>query len=172
MDLGRNQTCLSSRMIVRPMSFKFFIHVGLASTLHKAHDAEKKTDRPRFWFLRILLYDRNQWSGVVFQLLVAIRTLIRIQEIAEFNATMGTFVIHHCYLVKFVLFRRSVTMELAGHKFIQPISFTIVMAINANLVIPRQQGLPSVFRRQFDCLARKIDEHFPFIPTQTLNPLR
>jgi hypothetical protein len=77
------------------------MQVTLVSTFHKAHDAEKKADWPGFRFLRILLYYRNQWSGVVFQFLVAIGTGIRVKEIAEFNATVGTFEFkHYHYLVK------------------------------------------------------------------------
>ena|ERR1700733_14414057 len=75
--------------------------MALVSTLHKAHEARKEINRPCFRFLRIRFKDRNQGPGVVLQFLVAIRTGIRIQEIAKFNTTVGTFeFIHDGYLVK------------------------------------------------------------------------
>jgi len=81
------------------------MQVTLVSTFHKAYDAEEKADWPRFRFLRILLYYRNQWSGVVFQFLVAIGTGIRVHEITEFNMTVGAFEFkHYRYLVKSSVF--------------------------------------------------------------------
>jgi hypothetical protein len=77
------------------MNFRRFIAVISVSALHKAHEAEKKADWPPFRFLRVLLYDRNQRSGVMLQFLMAIRTRIRIHEITEFNATVGTFEFFH-----------------------------------------------------------------------------
>jgi len=74
------------------------MQVTLVSTFHKAHDAEKKADWPGFRFLRILLYYRKQWSGVVFQFLVAIGTGIRVYEITEFNMTVGTFEFIHFFI--------------------------------------------------------------------------
>lgn len=85
----------------------------LVSIFHKAHDAEKKTDGPRFQFLRILPDDRNHWARIVFEFLVAIRAFIRVQEIAEFNTTVGTFgFIHFRPLVKnFMVLRPVYTMK-------------------------------------------------------------
>ena len=71
------------------------------SALHKTHDAEKNPHRPPFRFSRAFLSDQNQRSSVVFQFPVAIRALIRIHEITEFNTAVGTFeFFHFCYLVE------------------------------------------------------------------------
>jgi len=88
------------------MNFRVFIRMVFVSTLRKAHDAEKKKNRPRIRFLRILLYDRNQWSDIVFQFLMAIRTGICVQEIAEFYTTVGKFeFIHDGWLKNFTVLR-------------------------------------------------------------------
>ena len=46
------------------------------------------------------------------------------------------------------------------------------MSMQPDLIIPCQQRFLRVFRRLLDYLARKIDENFPFAPTDALDPLR
>jgi hypothetical protein len=83
------------------MNFRWFIEAISDSALHKAHNAEKEPHRPPFRLLGIMLYDRNHRTRVVPQFLAAKRTLIRIQEIAKFNTTVGAFeFFHFCYLIK------------------------------------------------------------------------
>jgi len=50
---------------------------------------------------------------------------------------------------------------LHGRQFIHPVAFAMVMAMQANLIIARQQRLFRVFRRFLDGLAIKINEDFP-----------
>jgi hypothetical protein len=46
------------------------------------------------------------------------------------------------------------------------------MAVQPDLIIPRQQGFLSVFRRFLDGFAIQIDENFPLAPTDALDPFR
>jgi hypothetical protein len=63
----------------------------LHSTLHKAHDSEEDSDHPRLRSLWVFFSGWNERSRVVFEFLVTMRARIRVEEIAEFNATMRTF---------------------------------------------------------------------------------
>jgi len=60
-------------------------------TFDKAHDAEENPNRPGLYFLWVFNSGRDHGFRVVLQFLVTTRTRIRVEEIAELNATVGTF---------------------------------------------------------------------------------
>ena len=59
-------------------------------TFDKAHDLEEDPNRPRPRFLWVFNSGRDHGFRVVLQFLVTTRTRIRVEEIAELNATVGT----------------------------------------------------------------------------------
>jgi hypothetical protein len=61
---------------------------------------------------------------------------------------------------------------LFGGQFIDPVSWTIVMMIQARFVGSAQERLLLEFGGMLDGLAENIDEDFSLAPTDSIDPLR
>ena len=76
--------------------------LALVSTLHQAHDAEEKANRPWNPFLRFFLSGWNERFRVMLQFLVTVRTRVRVKEIAQLDTTVRTFrSVHFLFLLSF-----------------------------------------------------------------------
>ena len=69
------------------------------------------------------------------------------------------------------LLKQHVELHSDRREFLDPISLTIVVPIQARFVIPCEQRLVGIFRRILDGRARQADCDLPFFPTHALDPL-